>query len=71
MDYLTDVKRFVSMAFIKTPVDSHEDATACYELQMPEIRRTQPLCHLWQPSCWDFARKTEHLPPKMALLKLQ
>ena len=42
-------------------MDSHEDATACYELQMPEIHRTQPL---QQPSCWDFTRKIERLPQK-------
>ena len=35
---------------ISVLVDSHEDATACYELQ---IHHTQ------QPSCWDFTRKIE------------
>ena len=44
-------KPFVSMAFKKTPM---EDATACYELQMPQTRRTQPL---WQPSCWISLEK--------------
>ena len=36
------------MAFTKTPMDSHKDAIACYELQMSKIHHTQPL---WQPSC--------------------
>ena len=49
-------------------MDSHEDTKACYELQMPEIRRTKPL---QQPSCCDFTQKIEHLPPKMALQQLQ
>ena len=49
-------------------MDSHEDATACYELQMPEIRCTQPI---WQPSCWDFTQKIECLLPKTALQQLQ
>ena len=34
-------KPFVATAFKNTSMDSHEDATACYELQMPEIHRTQ------------------------------
>ena len=69
MAYPTDgaTKHFVAMA-LKISMDSHEDATACYELQMPEIHRTQPL---QQPSCWDFTRKIERLPPKTALQQLQ
>ena len=45
MAYLTDAaaKHFVAMALKNTSMDSHEDATACYVLQIPEIRRTQPL----------------------------
>ena len=42
----------IAMA-LKTSVDSHEDATACYELKMPVKCPTQPL---QQPSCWDFTR---------------
>ena len=38
---------------LKTSMDSHEDATACYELKMPVKCPTQPL---QQPSCWDFTR---------------
>ena len=41
---------------ISVLMDSHEDATACYELQ---IHHTQ------QPSCWDFTRKIE---PKTATI---
>ena len=68
MDYRTDVatKPFVSMTFRKTPMDSHKDATACYELQMPKIRRRQPLR---QPSCWE--KSPERLPPKMTLNNYQ
>ena len=42
----------VAMA-LKTFMDSHEDATACYELKMPVKCPMQPL---QQPSCWDFTR---------------
>ena len=34
---------FVAVAVKKVSMDFHEDATACYELQMPEILRAQPL----------------------------
>ena len=53
MAYPTDAatKHFSSYGFKKTFMDSNEDATACYEFQMPESHRTQPL---QQPSCWDF-----------------
>ena len=42
MAYRTDVatKPCVAMAFKDTSMDSHKDATACYELQIPEI------CHI-------------------------
>ena len=40
---------------------SHEDATACYVLQIPKIRHTQPL---QQPSCWGFTRKNGAPPAK-------
>ena len=45
-------------------MDSQEDATACYELQMPKIRRTLP------PYC-DLTREIEPLPPKMTLQQIQ
>ena len=47
-------------------MDTHEDATACYELQMPKIRHRQPL---WQPSSWE--KSLERLQPKMTLQQLQ
>ena len=53
---------------LETSMDSHEDATACYELKMPVICPTQPL---QQPSSWDFTRKIECLPPKTAPQQLQ
>ena len=45
MAYRTDVatKPFVGMAVKKMSVDSHEDVTACYELQIPEIHRIQTI----------------------------
>ena len=52
MAYPTDVA--TKHGFKKTSMDSQEDATACYELRMPENCHTQPL---QQPSCCDFNRK--------------
>ena len=40
---LSMTKPFVAMGFKKISMDSHEDATACYELQIPEIHHTQQL----------------------------